>query len=76
MTDFKDPGNLEMMLDCPMCDFYDLIYYTTQPPIYCSSACKQHAYRQRQGQSQDASQPRLSRRVPAPNRIDPGAAKI
>ena len=41
-------GRLEMMLDCPACDFYDIVYYTTQPPTYCSNACKQRTYRKRQ----------------------------
>lgn len=48
MTHVTDrDGHLEMMLDCPECDFFDIVYYTTQPPIYCSDACKQRAYRKR-----------------------------
>lgn len=50
MTDFKNPdhtGNLEIWLDCPACDFVGLVFYNTQPPIYCSPACKQRAYRRR-----------------------------
>ncbi len=54
MTDFKDPdhtGNWEIFLDCPMCDFAEVVYYVTQPPIYCSRACKQRAYRQRKAKA-------------------------
>ena len=62
-TDFKDPdhtGNLEMLLDCPMCDFYDIIYYVTQPPMYCSTACKQRAYRQRKAKEKMRHSPRVT----------------
>lgn len=46
--DFKTSiGNLETMLKCPGCGFYGLVYYKTQPPRYCSDACKQRAYRKR-----------------------------
>lgn len=48
MTHVQDKdGHLEMMLDCPECDFYDVVYYFTQPPTYCSNRCKQRAYRKR-----------------------------
>jgi hypothetical protein len=35
------------LLDCPECDYYGDIYYTTKRPSYCSDACKQKAYRRR-----------------------------
>jgi len=40
-------GESEIMLDCPMCDFYEIVNYATRPPIYCSDRCKQMAYRKR-----------------------------
>ena len=36
-----------MMLDCPMCDFCETVYYNTKQPKYCSNACKQRAARLR-----------------------------
>ena len=38
-------GSIYMQLDCPMCDFDEVIIYASKPPEYCSDACKQRAYR-------------------------------
>lgn len=40
-------GDLQIMLECPECDFYGEVLYKTHPPKYCSDACKQKAYRKR-----------------------------
>ena len=48
--DFKnddDTGDLETFLDGPQCGWSGTVYYRTQPPTYCSSACRQAAYRER-----------------------------
>lgn len=41
-----------MILNCPMCDFQEEVYYATKPPKYCSNACKQRAARKRKKKRQ------------------------
>lgn len=40
-------GNLECWLDCPVCGWRGIIYYTRKKPVYCCDACKAKAYRER-----------------------------
>jgi len=63
MTDFKDPdkiGQLETWLECPACDFRGVVYYNTQPPRYCSDACRQRAYRLRKAKHQMRHSPSVT----------------
>ena len=48
MTHAQDrDGELEYQLECPVCGWFGVVYYTRKPPRFCSNACKQKAYRQR-----------------------------
>jgi len=48
MTHAQDKeGTNDIYLDCPVCGWQGVVYYSRKPPTYCSDACKQKAYRQR-----------------------------
>jgi len=40
-------GNLDFYLICPVCGRAGIVLYSKRKPVYCSDACRQKAYRER-----------------------------